>query len=252
MFNVTPIPAFSDNYIWVFPTADGACAVDPGEAAPLVAWLDAHGQTLAHVLVTHHHADHAGGLAELAARYPGLSVWGPAGVAGVNQPLMDGAAVEIGPLRFDVIATPGHTLDHLCYLGHGALFCGDTLFGAGCGRVFEGTPAMLHASLSRLAALPAATLAYPAHEYTLSNLRFALAVEPDNAAIATRIARDQARRQQGQPTLPTTLGEELASNPFLRTAQPGVSRAARQHAGGELIDDSAIFAQLRAWKNAFS
>ncbi|KZE25358.1 hydroxyacylglutathione hydrolase [Crenobacter luteus] len=251
MITVTPVNAFTDNYIWVLQRAGRAVAVDPGEAAPLERHLSAAGLTLEALLITHHHGDHVGGVAELVARHPGLAVYGPAGVRGVTHPVADGDTVEVLGQRFNVLAVPGHTLDHLAYHDDAHLFCGDTLFGAGCGRVFEGTPAMLHASLTKLAALPDATLAYPAHEYTLSNLAFAAEADPRNPAVAERRRRDQARRERGEATLPTPLAEEKRSNPFLRCDDPNLRAGLEQRFGWHLPDAVATFAVLRDWKNRF-
>ncbi|SMF13657.1 hydroxyacylglutathione hydrolase [Pseudogulbenkiania subflava] len=251
MFTVTPVPAFSDNYIWLLQQAGRAVAVDPGDAAPVLAHLAAHGLTLEAVLVTHHHADHVGGLAELARHTPRLRIIGPASIAQVNEAVMDGSRFELLGAQFDVLEVPGHTLDHLAYLTDDRLFCGDTLFGAGCGRLFEGSPEQMHASLGRIAALPDNTRLYPAHEYTLSNLRFAAAVEPDNDAIRQRLAEDQATLAAGEPTLPSTLGKERATNPFLRTEVDTVTLRAAQQAGTPLTTPVAVFAVLREWKNSF-
>ncbi|MGC0154341.1 hydroxyacylglutathione hydrolase [Chromobacterium vaccinii] len=251
MFSVTPIGAFSDNYIWLLQSDARAVAVDPGEAAPLLRHLGAHGLELEAILVTHHHADHCGGLPELAEACPGVPVYGPAGLAGVDRPVRDGDAVALSFGRAEVLAVPGHTLDHLAYRIDGALFCGDTMFAAGCGRVFEGTPAQMLASLKKLARLPPETKVYPAHEYTLSNLRFALAADQHNPILAMRQSRDAALRERGLPTLPSTIALELASNPFLRCDEPAVRDSLRERGGRDGDDEAASFALLRAWKNDF-
>ncbi|MBI3145693.1 MAG: hydroxyacylglutathione hydrolase [Pseudogulbenkiania sp.] len=251
MFTVTPVRAFSDNYIWLLQEAGRAVAVDPGDAAPVLAHLAAHGLELEAVLVTHHHADHIGGLGALAARFPGLRIVGPASIALVSEPVMEGSQFELFGCRFEVLEVPGHTLDHLAYLAGDRLFCGDTLFGAGCGRLFEGSPEQMHASLARISALPDTTRIYPAHEYTLSNLRFAAAVEPDNAAIHQRLVEDQAVLAAGRPTLPSTLANERATNPFLRVGVDAVVSRAAQQAGARLTTPAAVFAVLREWKNHF-
>jgi len=195
MITVTAVHAFTDNYIWLLHAAGRAIAVDPGDAAPVLAALAEHGLTLQALLITHHHADHVGGVAELKRHFPGLTVYGPAGSTGVTDPVMEGSELTLFGQPFEVLEVPGHTLDHIAYIGNGRLFCGDTLFGAGCGRMFEGTAPQFHHSLLKLAALPDETLVYPAHEYTLSNLRFARAVEPGNPALADRERRDQASRE---------------------------------------------------------
>lgn len=251
MLTTSFVEAFSDNYIWVLHDRSRAIAVDPGDAAPLQAFLAAEGLTLDTVLITHRHADHVGGLPQLARQTPGLRVIGPATLAGVTEAVADGDRFTLLSMPFDVLAVPGHTLDHLAYHCEAGLFCGDTLFGAGCGRLFEGTPAQMHASLARLAALPDDTRVFPAHEYTLANLRFASAVEPSNPDITARIGHDGARRQAGLPTLPSLLSSERATNPFLRTASPAIGAALARRAGREIDDPVERFALLRAWKDSF-
>lgn len=249
---VTAIPAFRDNYVWAIHDDRSALLVDPGEAAPILTWLAARHLTPVGILVTHHHADHVGGIPEITARHA-VPVYGPAHerIPGRTHPLLGGETLAIAPLdlAFQVLASPGHTLGHLCYFGHGGLFCGDTLFSCGCGRLFECTPAQMHASLGRIRALPPDTLVYCAHEYTLENLAFALEVEPDNAALQARLAEASTMRERGQPTLPVELGTELATNPFLRDEEPGVVVAAAQHAGKPLDPGLAAFTALRAWRD---
>ncbi|KUM02601.1 hydroxyacylglutathione hydrolase [Chromobacterium sp. F49] len=250
-FSVTPVGAFSDNYIWVLRLDDRAVAVDPGDAAPLLAFLRREKLRLEAILITHHHADHCGGLAELSRDWPDAPVYGPPGISGVTAAVKEGDEVPLAFGPAEVLAVPGHTLDHLAYRIGDHLFCGDTMFAAGCGRVFEGTPAQLLASLKKLAQLPPRTKVYPAHEYTLSNLRFALAADPLNPVLAMRQSRDQALREQGLPTLPSTIAVELASNPFLRCQEPAI-RASLLAQGGRADDAEAdSFARLRAWKNDF-
>jgi hydroxyacylglutathione hydrolase len=257
MLDVTPVGAFSDNYIWlIHGIADDrrVAVVDPGDATPVLRALSAGGLELGALVITHHHGDHTGGIPELLARGP-VPVYGPAGerIPGRTHALRDGDVVEIDGLglRFEVIDVPGHTAGHIAYYGHGALFCGDTLFSGGCGRLFEGTPAQMTASLDRLAALPADTHVYCAHEYTLSNLRFAGAVEPGNADLAAYTARADALRAEGRPTLPSTVGLERAVNPFLRCDEPEVVRAAEAHSGRTLGDRVEVFATVRQWKDGF-
>lgn len=250
-YTVSPVGAFSDNYIWVLHHSGRAVVVDPGEAAPVAAFLERDGLQLEAILITHHHADHIGGVAELSARWPDAAVYGPADIASVSRPVMDGARVELSFGAAAVLEVPGHTLNHLAYVIDDALFCGDTLFGAGCGRLFEGTPRQMHDSLAKLAALPDATKVYPAHEYTLANLRFALTVEPGNPVLAIRMSRDLKLREQNLPTLPSTISLERASNPFLRAHEPAVRQSAAHWSGQPLNDVVEVFSALREWKNRF-
>ena len=257
MLDVSPVRAFSDNYFWLIRTPGdpgGAAVVDPGDARPVEAALEQHGLKLRAILVTHHHLDHVGGVAELAARH-GAEVYGPARerMPCEVQTLDDGDTVrrdDLG-LEFSVMAVPGHTLGHIAYHGHDALFCGDTLFSAGCGRLFEGTPAQMHDSLARLAALPEATRVFCAHEYTLSNLRFAAAVEPGNADVIRTLEAVRELRSRDEITLPTTLRRERRINPFLRCREPAIRAAAEAHAGSTLHGPAEVFAVLRAWKDGF-
>jgi hydroxyacylglutathione hydrolase len=254
--NLSALPAFADNYIWMLHDGTQAVVVDPGDAAPVMQALDAQGLQLAGILVTHHHADHVGGVDALRPRLHG-PVWGPAHerIPTPYTPLNEGDTVEALGLRFKVLDVPGHTAGHIAYVQQGAgtaplLFCGDTLFSAGCGRLFEGTPAQMHHSLSKMAALPADTQVCCTHEYTLSNLRFAAAVEPGNAERAAYDAHCQRLRAQGQPTLPSSIGVELRINPFLRCTAPEVVAAA-QAQGVAADDEVGVLASLREWKNRF-
>ena len=250
---VLHVPAFDDNYIWLVCDAAGRAAiVDPGDGAPVIAALAAHRLHAAAILCTHHHHDHVGGIEAIRARFE-VPVYGPPGrIAAVTHAVTDGDRIDLGGgLRFDVIATPGHTRDHIAYVGDAMLFCGDTLFSAGCGRLFEGTPAQMHASLSRFAALPPQTAVFCGHEYTLANLRFAAAVEPENADIAAYRTWAQTQRAQGRPTLPSTIGRELAVNPFLRVDRATVRQAASER--GLRSDTPAdVFGTLRRWKDCFT
>ena len=255
--NLIALPAFTDNYIWMLHDGKDAVVVDPGESAPVIAALDAQRLTLASILVTHHHNDHVGGVDALRSRLQG-PVYAPKRerITQPNVPLNDGDAVEVLGLRFEVIDVPGHTSGHIAYFHAGSasmapiLFCGDTLFSGGCGRLFEGTPAEMHTSLSRLAALPGNTRVCCAHEYTLSNLKFARAVEPANTALHQYIAWCEATRASGQPTLPSSIALERDINPFMRCDQATVARSALAHSAAS-DEPVAVLAALRQWKNDF-
>ncbi len=235
---ITPIPAFDDNYIWAIqPTAnDDAVIVDPGDEKPVLAWLAAQGIGLASILITHHHWDHTDGLLPLLEHYA-VPVYGPDNpkIKGIEHPLKHGDRFTPAGLEceFEVLETPGHTLDHLSFYSSGLLFCGDTLFSAGCGRMFEGTAPQFFSSLRKLAELPPATRVYCTHEYTTANLRFARAAEPNNQAIQSAESEVHQWREKQQPSLPSTIERELAINPFLRAK------------------DAAEFAKLRQWKDNF-
>jgi hydroxyacylglutathione hydrolase len=245
---VVAVPCLKDNYAYLVIDGTRAAIVDPGEAAPVEAALAREGVKLAAIWLTHHHWDHVGGIRALAAARPGLAV--VAGerdapkIEGVTQRLADGETTELGGLRAWAIHNPGHTLGAISYVIEGSVFTGDTLFGGGCGKVFEGDPAMMHASLMRLATLPPETKVYFGHEYTASNLRFAAAVEPGNADTARRA------RELRTPSTPSTIAEERATNPFLRAAEPAVIAAAKAH-GADGDDGASVFGAIRAWKNRF-
>lgn len=254
MLEIRPLPAFDDNYIWLLTTDPRtAVVVDPGDADPVLEILRAEGRELSAILVTHHHGDHIGGLRELRAAFPDVRVHGPADrrIRDLTDPVGEGDRLRPAGLavEFSVLAVPGHTSTHVAYLGAGALFCGDTLFAAGCGRVFDGTHAQLADSLERIAALPGETLIYCAHEYTLANLGFARWVEPESPALAARLAADREQRARGRPTLPSSLALECATNPFLRTREPAVIAAAEGDAGRPLAPGPAVFEALRRWKD---
>ncbi len=264
---IEPIAAFADNYIWVLrqPQNPRVAVVDPGDAQPVLDYLAAQRLELAAMLITHHHRDHIGGVAALQSAWPRAELWAPADsrIPGATRLVGDGARLSLPVLEpglapglapdIEVLATPGHTASHIAYLTvdaqQPALFCGDTLFSVGCGRVFDGTTEQLAASLRRIAALPPETLCYCAHEYTLENIGFARWVEPENPALAARAAEAERLRTAGEPTVPSSLRMELATNPFLRVAQPEVIAAAERAAGRQLNGPTEVFAALRRWKD---
>ena len=255
--DVRPIPAFKDNYIWLLTGPDdlrAVAVVDPGDADPVLRALAAGKLRLYAILLTHHHADHVGGAVELVAA-TGAAVFGPA-----REPMPvevrrlaggDHARLPELGLEFGVIDVPGHTAGHIAYYGHDALFCGDTLFSAGCGRLFEGTAEQMLGSLDALAGLPAATRVYCGHEYTQANLRFAMTVEPGNSEIVNYARQTGALRAANQPTLPSTIGLEKRVNPFLRSRLDNIRSMAESHAGEALPTPVAVFAAVRSWKDTF-
>ena len=253
-FEVVALNAFRDNYIWVLRNARHAAVVDPGDAAPALDYLRHARLELCAVLATHHHADHVGGIADLTARHA-VPVYGPRAepIVTLTRAVGEGDEVEIPQLglRFRVLDIPGHTRGHVAYYGANSLFCGDTLFACGCGRLFEGTAAQMASSLAKLAALPDTTRVYCGHEYTLANIAFARAVEPGNAALAARAASESDKRASGLPTLPSTIAREKQTNPFLRCAEPAVIAAAGKCSGSSVSDPVGVFAAIRDWKNRF-
>lgn len=255
MLDVSPIPAFEDNYIWLLrdPGASSVAVVDPGDEDPVLAVLKTQGLDLGAVLITHHHYDHVGGVEGLLGAFPKARVFGPEDrrIRAVTDGVGEGDEVRVPGLaeRLRVLAVPGHTSSHIAYLGAGALFCGDTLFAAGCGRVFDGTFEQLGASLERIAALPPETLCYCAHEYTLANLGFAKWVEPESESLKAREQEAYALRRADRPTVPSRLADELATNPFLRTGMPNVREAAETAAGRALASRADVFTALRRWKD---
>jgi hydroxyacylglutathione hydrolase len=259
MIQIEALPAFTDNYLWLLqdPQRQHCAIVDPGDAQPVLQWLAANPDwQLTDILVTHHHADHVGGVASLKAA-TGARVWGPAleNIPQRDVALEDNQHIRILGLDWQVMHVPGHTLGHIAYYHADAqqplLLCGDTLFAAGCGRLFEGTAEQMHHSLSRLAALPDQTLVYCTHEYTLSNLRFACAVEPQNQAISQRFAEVSQLREKNLISLPTTIAREKATNPFLRSDNPAVQAVAAQRSGEKNLSAVAVFAAIRGWKDQF-
>lgn len=256
-FQVVAVNAFKDNYVWTLRNGKHAAVVDPGDARPVLDYLASEGLALAAVLATHHHPDHVGGISRLLEEFR-VPVYGPRGepIPTVTRAVSEGDTVSIPELgaSFAVLDIPGHTRAHIAYYGAGSLFCGDTLFACGCGRVFEGTPEQMYASLEKLRALPDETKVYCGHEYTLANIGFAKAVEPRNGALERREARDRRLREAGRPTLPSTLGDEKATNPFLRCREPAVIESANKYlgariAGSRVSHPAAVFAAIREWKN---
>lgn len=253
------ITAFSDNYIWCISDTEGnALLVDPGDAAPALAHLEVQGLKLNAVLITHHHPDHVGGLPEILSACGDIPVYGPQNhCETINHRVAGGDSVQLLGSSFEVIAVPGHTLDHIAYYlpaedsenNTPALFCGDTLFAGGCGRLFEGTPEQMYASLGALSELPAPTRVYCAHEYTLNNLKFALQAEPGNTALTKRMDTTEQLRSQNLATVPSTIALELDTNPFLRIQSKELQRTVAQAENTGAKTAVEYFAALRAWKD---
>ncbi|HLU62064.1 MAG TPA: hydroxyacylglutathione hydrolase [Gammaproteobacteria bacterium] len=254
MPKISHVPAFRDNYIWFIHAKDepeDVLIVDPGDAAPVLDRVGQEGLVPRGILLTHHHRDHIGGAATLRERFD-VPVFGPAEAGDVVTELVrEGSTFRLAGLDFTVMEIPGHTLGHVAFVTGDALFCGDTLFSAGCGRLFEGTPEKLLHSLERLAALPETTRVFCGHEYTLANLTFAAAAEPGNDEIAAWRRQVEALRQQGEPSLPSSIARERQVNPFLRIEQPGVIASVERWSGNTLSDKVRRFAALRRWKDEF-
>jgi hydroxyacylglutathione hydrolase len=257
---IHPIPAFTDNYIWAITEkgSNKACVVDPGDAAPVIEYLAREGLILSDILITHHHLDHTGGIRQLCNKYS-PRVFGPesSNIEGITDFVVEGDCVELFGQSFSVLEIPGHTLDHIAFFSADQdqptpiLFCGDTLFAAGCGRLFEGSPAMMCSSLKKLSSLDTNTKVYCTHEYTLANLQFALAAEPDNDALLKRNQFELVKRNKGLPTLPSSIELEIATNPFIRCDKETLVTTARNRLGREPEDETEVFSTLRAWKDTF-
>lgn len=264
---VSSVGAFSDNYIWVFGQDGGrdVCIVDPGDAAPVLAAMHSQDLQLSSILLTHHHADHIGGVKELLAKFPGTPVYGPKSskIDSVTSPISDGDKLYLAVADFSIVSVPGHTLDHIAYyasedsgeknLKNGMLFCGDTLFAGGCGRIFEGNPAMMYKSLRKLASLPGSTMVYCAHEYTQGNLLFAIVADPGNPDTIERLQQVNKARNAGISTVPSTLSMELRTNPFLRCHTKVVRDTVIERM--DIPSDSneiEVFSALRRWKDTFT
>ena len=253
--NIVPLPAFNDNYIWCLHNQATCVAVDPGDGTPVLEFCQQNQLQLTAILITHHHWDHTNGIEALTQVFSGIEVYGPAkgSTSEVTVGLSEEDEVDLDSLgmKLKVIEVPGHTLDHIAYIGDNALFCGDTLFSAGCGRLFEGSPLQMHQSLQKLAALPDDLPVYCTHEYTMANLEFAKAVEQNNQALRDYATWAGQQRQKGGPTLPTSIGREKAINPFLRVDRDEIKSAAEVHIGQALYSDDEVFAAIRRWKDHF-
>jgi hydroxyacylglutathione hydrolase len=266
MINIKPIPAFSDNYIWILQKDNNkqVVLVDPGDERKILSFFEENPLELIAILITHQHYDHTGGVAKLLKKFPQVKIFCPDKIVSISplpidlpiaelitHPVTGGDSIEITELgiNFDVIDIPGHTLDHVAYFGEGLLFCGDTIFGCGCGRLFSGTAEQMAESMTRLSALPAETKMYCAHEYTVDSIGFAKWVEPDNQHIINRDKEDFAKQEKGLPTIPSTLGLELKTNPFMRFGVTSVIAAAEKFAGKKLLSDGEVFGAIREWKD---
>jgi hydroxyacylglutathione hydrolase len=257
MNKIVAIPAFKDNYIWAVHSLEGSqiVVVDPGAADPVFDYLQNNNLTLTGILVTHHHWDHSGGVPDLMSQFPEIKAYGPAQekVAGLTHLVKENDEISFAEFGLDlhVIDIPGHTLGHIAYVGHDILFCGDTLFSCGCGRIFEGTPAQMYHSLDKIKKLSKNTQIYCGHEYTLANMTFAQLVEPKNKALYARQKIVKDLRLRSLPSLPVTLATELETNPFLRCNEMSVVSSVQKHVKATVTDPVSVFAHLREWKNHF-
>jgi len=255
---IHPIPAFSDNYIWAIhdSASQQLAVVDPGDADPVLNYINENDLALSHILITHHHPDHIGGLERLVEEFSPV-VYGPepSNIRGISHFLHEGDQFKLFDRNFEIFEVPGHTLDHIAYFSndeaHPLVFCGDTLFAAGCGRLFEGSPAMMVESLNKLMKLNPKSAVYCSHEYTMANLKFALAADGDNQELQDRVIREQQKRDAGVPTLPSTIAIELATNPFLRCDDNSVQERVLAECGSKISDTTEVFAALRSWKDNF-
>jgi hydroxyacylglutathione hydrolase len=252
---IRPIKAFEDNYIWCLTNGERCVVVDPGDAQPVIKYCSRNNLTLTDILITHHHSDHTGGVNDLVNAFENVTVYGPQNpqIRSITERLQAGNNIQLASLDIElhILEVPGHTLDHIAYVGSCGLFCGDTLFSVGCGRLFEGTPEQMYHSLGQLTALADDTKVYCTHEYTLANIKFALAVEPNNETLLNYKGWAESQRVDLKPTLPSTIGQQKEINPFLRAHCKEVKEHAEQHAGQPLTAPESVFAALRAWKDNF-
>ncbi len=251
---IEPVKAFSDNYIWLISNNGKAAVVDPGDASPVLSFLRSNKLELTEILITHHHADHIGGIRSLKSAFPNAKVYGPARerIPMVDISLKQDDEIELGELgKYRVLDVPGHTSGHIAYYGENSLFIGDTVFACGCGRLFEGTAAQMVNSFEKIKALPLETKIYCAHEYTLSNIRFAKAVDPENDALFKREKECAALREKDTPTVPFTLEDELKTNPFFGYERPEIRQAASRQTGINKLNSVGTFAAIRSWKDSF-
>ena len=255
MINIEPIKAFDDNYIWLMTTNEGSIVIDPGECVNLIKIIEQKNIKLDAILITHHHFDHTGGIKDLVKTY-NCEVYGPKGdhIEGINKKLVEGDHFEISNISFKVLSTPGHTLDHIAYfvdLENPLLFCGDTLFSGGCGRLFEGTPKQMFQSLSKFSDMPLDTKVFCTHEYTESNLRFAIEVEPNNDILSEKYSEVRQLRREDKITLPSSIGVELDINPFMRCHKMEVIESAQQYSQKKVHKAEEVLGVIRNWKDNF-